>query len=217
MARKQVGILGSAFDPPHYAHAAMAVLALQQGSLDEVWLCPSPNRWDKTPVAPLDTRIRWAHMLAQRLCSMQFPVQVSTDELSLKEYRGSYVFLKHLSNMYTSCDFRPIVGLDAWQSIHLWRDPVTKTRNGELLKNEFSFLIFPRGHDSAHAIDQPHLLMPSLQERNDDLEILLACKGVSNLSSSAVRNAIAENRPLSFAFSEIEQDVRNSFVYARRA
>jgi hypothetical protein len=108
------------------------------------------------------------------------------------------------------------VGLDAWQTLHLWRDPVTNTRNGELLKKEFAFLIFPRGQDSLPAAEAPHLFMPALSEYDGKLATLLSCQGVSQLSSSAVRSAIAESKPLPFAFPEIEEDVRKSMLYARR-
>ncbi len=217
MAKKQVGILGSAFDPPHYAHAAMAIVALEKGSLDEIWLCPSPNRWDKTPVAPLDSRIPWTAMLAQELCSRNYPVQVSTEEIAFGEYRGSYVFLKHLSSQYEDICFRPLVGLDAWNSLHLWRDPVTGVRNGEILRKEFSFLVFPRGQDTPPCLESPHLLMPSLATLEKELTAILPCPSIGDLSSSLVRSALAESNSMPFVFPEIEKTVRESQYYTSKA
>jgi nicotinate-nucleotide adenylyltransferase len=213
MRKKRVGILGSAFDPPHYAHAAMAILALEAGVVDEVWLCPSPNRWDKTPVANLDTRLAWSEKFAAILREKKYPVEVCKDELSFETYRGSYVFLTHLTKHYCDITFFPIVGLDSWQSISLWRDPVSATRNGELVLREFSFLVFPRQEAATASISQPHVLMPQLSKALPYLETSLTANELESLSSSFVRKSLAQNLPNAFVFEILETKIRQSEIY----
>lgn len=46
--KKRVGVFGGAFDPPHYAHQAMAQAALQQLQLDQLCIFPTGDAWHKT-------------------------------------------------------------------------------------------------------------------------------------------------------------------------
>lgn len=45
--RRQVGLLGGTFDPPHIGHVVAAMSAGEALGLDEVWLVPAGDPWQK--------------------------------------------------------------------------------------------------------------------------------------------------------------------------
>ncbi len=203
----------------------MAILALESDAVEEIWLCPSPDRWDKTPVQSLDTREKWASLLAQRLTAAGFPTFVSNEERDLGVYRGTYVFLKHLNQKYPTNTFAPIVGWDAWESLNTWRDPTVGILNGNLLREEFPFLIVPRNlknnpqqaHLDSLSVSKPHLMLPTfatLQQKHGSL-FSIHCNEIANLSSSAIRKALATQQIILFAFPEIEEKIKCSGIYTK--
>jgi nicotinate-nucleotide adenylyltransferase len=216
MVTIRTGILGSAFDPPHYAHAAMAILALDSGEIDELWLCPSPARWDKTPLAPLEMRLRWSQLFAETLQSLGYPVTVNTEELKQGIFRGSYVFFSHLKESFPEREFFPIVGRDSWDSIPLWRDPVTATFNGHEMLRDFSFLIAPRidGTDrSSDGIPFPHKELPSLLSMEQRFQALFKAPQVAALSSSSIRESLHNGVKIHFCFANVENDILENNPY----
>jgi nicotinate (nicotinamide) nucleotide adenylyltransferase len=213
----RTGILGSAFDPPHYAHAAMAMLALDSGAVDEVWLCPSPPRWDKSPIASLEDRIQWAEIMAQSLRALEYAVTVSHEETKFDTFRGSYVFFSHLKKSFPQREFFAIVGLDAWQSIPLWRDPTMNIINGETMRREFPFLVVPRDGTTLRAnLPEPHKMLPSISEVEERYCALLGASEICTLSSSAVRETLSKNLPSIFCFESVENEVRKLNPYLRK-
>lgn len=146
--KEAVGILGSAFDPLHLGHVALALLAVKEGFVESLWLCPSPDRWDKTPNAPLSQRIGWTKLCADFLQKYGIDAQFSDAELTLGEYRGTYEFLRFLKEKYPRKSFRLIVGEDSLRSISEWRDPVAQIKNGSKLLSEFSLLVAPRSQQN---------------------------------------------------------------------
>ena len=45
---RSIGIFGGAFDPPHWAHRALAEAALQQLDLDQLYVLPTGHAWHKS-------------------------------------------------------------------------------------------------------------------------------------------------------------------------
>lgn len=214
MTTVRTGILGSAFDPPHYAHAAMAMLSLESGLVDEIWLCPSPDRWDKSPVANIKDRTEWAQLMAQSLRDLGFSVYVSEEESSFSTFRGSYVFFSHLKKRFPNREFYPIVGLDSWKNIPLWRDPTTNTMNGSAMADEFTFLVIPRdGLKMPENLPAPHKMLPSISEVEERYCSLLGATEICTLASSTIRQRISKNLQSKFCFSAVENEVNKLKPY----
>ncbi len=64
--RRRLGLLGGTFDPPHIGHLVAAVSVGDALGLDEVWLVPNGDPWQKRdrPVTPAPVRLAMARAAA---------------------------------------------------------------------------------------------------------------------------------------------------------
>lgn len=64
--RRRLGLLGGTFDPPHIGHLVAAVSVGETLGLDEVWLVPNGEPWQKRdrPVTPAVVRLALARAAA---------------------------------------------------------------------------------------------------------------------------------------------------------
>lgn len=142
-SKKTIAIFGGAFDPVHFDHIEISKLCLLRGLCKEVWLMPSPDRWDKQLNALVDERFE---MLSLAL-SGEKNIFLSDFEIRMGEYRGSYVTLCSLQEKFPDYSFRLLVGADCYSGIPRWRDPLhffgTEYNGKELLKN-FELIVFER-------------------------------------------------------------------------
>lgn len=223
---KRVGILGAAFDPPHYGHFLLAQLALQSGELDEIWLIPSPERWDKSPVGSGQQRLEWLQM-AVRECppALKNHLNVSDVELRLPAYRGTYWLLSQLRRTHPKMQFSLILGWDSFVGIPKWRDPTTGTLNGEELLKTTRFYVSPRAANPEFSAEHPHehpqgvVMLPALDDpAAGDVQWLNGCgqNAVAALSSSLIRASIGRDEELNFIFPKVQEEIKKSQVYARQ-
>ncbi|MEN9810834.1 MAG: hypothetical protein RLZZ488_2401 [Pseudomonadota bacterium] len=221
---KRVGILGAAFDPPHFGHFLLAQLALQSGELDEIWLIPSPERWDKSPVGTGQQRLEWLQM-AVRECpqALKSRLIVSDVELRLPTYRGTYWLLSQLRRTHPKTLFSLILGWDSFVGIPNWRDPTTGTLNGEELLRSTRFYVSPRAASHEYSAEHPRehpqgvVMLPALDDpAAGDVEWLNNCgqNAVAALSSSLIRAAIARGENLNFIFPKVHEEILKSQTYA---
>lgn len=140
----RVAILGGAFDPVHLDHLEMARAALSFGYCDEVWLLPSPDRWDKHPEAKAEHRLAMLRIGTQAL---GLPISVRDSEITAGEYRGSLHMLRRLHRDHPDHEFLLLVGADSVMNIPQWRDPLEydgTNPNGLDLLREFALIVYPR-------------------------------------------------------------------------
>ena len=83
----RIGIFGSAFDPPHNAHVALALAALAQLALDHLLVFPTGQAWHKT--RPLSGA---AHRLAMARLAFDGMERVSVDDRELRRTGPTYTF-----------------------------------------------------------------------------------------------------------------------------
>lgn len=223
-SEKRVGILGAAFDPAHYGHFLLAQLALQTGELDEIWLIPSPERWDKSPVGTGQQRLEWLNM-AVRECppALKGRLTVSDVELRLPTYRGTFWLLSQLRRTHPKTLFSLILGWDSFVGIPKWRDPTTGTLNGEELLKSTRFYVSPRASSHEFSAEHPHehpqgvVMLPALDDPlAGDVQWLKGCgqNAAAALSSSLIRAAIARGENLNFIFPKVQEEILKSQIYA---
>ncbi|MEY2986943.1 MAG: hypothetical protein RJB13_464 [Pseudomonadota bacterium] len=221
--QKRIGLLGAAFDPPHFGHLLLAQLALATGSLDEIWLMPCPARWDKKPVAPGQLRSLWLEQtIAHCPSELRTKLHVNQFELSQTEYRGTHWLVNTLRCMHPSKSFSLVLGWDSFVSIPAWRDPSTGTLNGNELLATTHCLVSPRATFSVTTVPHPEhhkngvSILPALD--SIDPKSIEWMEGispiqVSALSSSLVRRSIASGSVLQFNFAQVQKTIIKSHNY----
>lgn len=131
-----IGILGGSFNPIHIGHCILANYISQfVPSIDEVWLCVSPQNPLKGLADPAydNHRLEMAKLAIAGCRNLK----VCDIEFSLPRPSYSIDTLNRLKRDYPDHQFRMIVGSDNWVNFHKWKDYQT------ILK-DFGLLVYPR-------------------------------------------------------------------------
>ena len=221
---KTVVCLGASFDPPHFAHAAMALLASARVPGCEIWLLPSLSRWDKAPVAPFDDRALWCERLASRLRTLGAKASLSLAEREFDTvFRGTVVFMNALRLAHPSVTFLFLCGEDSLATLPSWRDPTSGVVNGLSLLEHFDILVVPRplGLDGENRPRPAHFahprvrFLPALTSLDATFQAEFGLRGsLSELASSRIRAGFKKGEEQTgFFFEDIEECIRDSGAY----
>jgi nicotinate-nucleotide adenylyltransferase len=120
-ARPAIGVLGSAFNPPHLGHLALAQEALWQLDLDEVLLVPTGEAPHKRIHDDPGRELRLA---MTRLAAADDPrFTVSTLEVGREGPSYTYETLELLAREREEPDLVFVMGADAAVGFESWREP----------------------------------------------------------------------------------------------
>lgn len=113
----RVGMFGGAFDPPHWAHRALAETALQQLGLDRLHILPTGQAWHKTRVlTPAEHRVA--------MCERAFAglPRVLIDQREIRRDGPSYTAdtLAELAAEYPGAQLFLILGADQLLAFRTW-------------------------------------------------------------------------------------------------
>ena len=113
----KIGLFGGTFDPPHAAHRAACLLAMQRLGLDRVWWMVTPGNplKDTRGLAPLSERIAAAKALAHHP-----RIDVTGVEADLHT-RYTYDTIAALVRRCPGVRFVWIMGADNLRSFHRWQ------------------------------------------------------------------------------------------------
>ena len=113
----KIGLFGGTFDPPHAAHRAACLIAMQRLSLDRVWWLVTPGNplKDTRGLAPLAERIAAAQKLADD------PRIVVTGVEAQMRSRYTYDTVRTLIARCPGVHFVWIMGADNLRSFHRWQ------------------------------------------------------------------------------------------------
>jgi nicotinate-nucleotide adenylyltransferase len=119
---KRIGVFGGAFDPPHNAHVALALAALQQLRLDALYVIPTGQAWHKArPLSPAADRLA--------MCELAFAglPAVRVDARETQRAGPSYTAdtLAELATEYPGADLYLVLGADqllAFKTWHRWEE-----------------------------------------------------------------------------------------------
>jgi nicotinate-nucleotide adenylyltransferase len=178
-----IGVLGSAFNPPHLGHLALAQEALWQLGLDEVILVPTGNAPHKRIA---DDPGREARMEMTRLAAADDD-RFSVSALEVEREGPSYTYetLEALAEERADRELVFVMGADAAVGLESWREP---ERVVELASLAVARRAGVSDSDVAAAM---HSL--GCEERASMLEM-----PQFGVSSSAVRERAKQGRPLRY-------------------
>ncbi len=119
---KRIGVFGGSFDPPHRAHVALALAALDQLQLSRLYIVPTGQAWHKARdlSAP-------EHRLAMTRLAFSGLAGVEVDDRELRRVGPSFTIdtLEALQADHPGAQLYLIIGADqfaALQSWHRWED-----------------------------------------------------------------------------------------------
>ena len=115
---RRIGVFGGAFDPPHLAHRAIAIAALQQLNLDELRVIPTGQAWHKARTLT-DARHRLA-MVELNFCDLP---GVVIDQRELARAGPSFTIdtLREIRAETPSAELFLLIGEDQARALTSWR------------------------------------------------------------------------------------------------
>jgi nicotinate-nucleotide adenylyltransferase len=182
-----IGVLGSAFNPPHLGHLALAQEALWQLGLDEVVLVPTGEAPHKRIH---DDPGREQRLAMTRLAAADDP-RFSVSTLEVERQGPSYTFetLRLLAEEKGEPDLVFVMGADAAVGLETWREPERVV--------ELARIAVARRAGISDADVGSVLRSLGAAERATMLEM-----PQFGVSSSAVRERAAAGRPLRYLVPE---------------
>ena len=114
---QRVGMFGGAFDPPHWAHRALAETALTQLGLDVLHILPTGHAWHKTRVlSPA------GHRLAMCARAFEGLPNVLVDDREIRRQGPSYTAdtLRELAAEHPGAQLYLVLGADQLLAFKTW-------------------------------------------------------------------------------------------------
>lgn len=117
-AKRQIGLFGGSFDPPHLGHVALVHAALALG-LDEVWVIPAlPVHRQLSGCADGFTRLGWL----EKIFAGQPRVKVVDWEVTRQQPTPAVDTLRRFRVNYPDLTPWLLLGVDAWVGLESWRE-----------------------------------------------------------------------------------------------
>ena len=118
MSRRQVGLFGGSFNPPHVCHSLASVWALQTTPIEEVWWVPTYNHAFGKDLVSFEDRVEMCRLATDGLNH----VAISQIERELGGESRTFDTVKALREKHPDCDFSLIVGTDILAETHKWKN-----------------------------------------------------------------------------------------------
>lgn len=114
---RRVAMFGGAFDPPHLAHVALAEAALDQLTLDRLYIVPTGHAWHKSRVLSAP-----AHRLAMTRLAFAGRAGVVIEERELHRPGPTFTFdtLSELQSENPGAQLYLVIGADQFAAFRQW-------------------------------------------------------------------------------------------------
>ena len=195
----RIGIFGGTFDPIHLGHLAAARAAMGCARLDRVLIMPSaqpPHRDAAT--APAGQRLA--------MCALAVEDEAGLEVSDLEIRRGGLSYtsdtLTELHRIHPADELYLILGWDAARLFSSWHEP-------EQVKRLASVVVV--GRPGTAAPDEAKLKSAGL----DGARTILCLEPTPDISGSALRQAIADGRPVAGLVPEkVARFIASHHLYA---
>jgi len=195
------GVLGSAFNPPHLGHLALAQEALWQLGLEQVLLVPTGEAPHKRIAEDPGRELRLA--MTRLAASDDARFTASTVEVEREGPSYTYETLEELAEQTGDSELVFVMGADAAVGLESWRNPQRVV--------ELARLAIARRAGIADA--EVAAMLRSLGAENRATMLEMPQFGVS---SSAVRERAAARRPLRYLVPEpVARFIEEKEIYSR--
>jgi nicotinate-nucleotide adenylyltransferase len=195
------GVLGSAFNPPHLGHLALAQEALWQLGLEQVLLVPTGEAPHKRIAEDPGRELRLA--MTRLAASDDARFTASTVEVEREGPSYTYETLEELAEQTGDSELVFVMGADAAVGLESWRNPKRVV--------ELARLAIARRAGIADAEVAAMLRSLGAEDRATMLEM-----PQFGVSSSAVRERAAAGRPLRYLVPEpVARFIEEKEIYSR--
>lgn len=151
MSNKVRALFGGSFDPPHFGHQMAILYLLEGGFADEVRVIPCAEHPFSKPLSPFADRLALCEAM---VAPFQGRAVVDPVESNMEGASYSYRTAEAMADRFPKDRLRWVVGSDAAQTTHQWR---------ELSRLEAVAPLFVLGR-SGHSLetDTAPLLLPAV-------------------------------------------------------
>ena len=173
MPRKQIGLFGGTFDPPHLGHLILASEAYSQLGLDRLlWiLTPEPPHKQDQNITSVEHRLAMVNLAIQDNSTFE----LSRVELDRPGPHYTLDTIQLIARQYPDADVTPIIGGDSLRDLPKWNRPKEllqachwvgvmrrpgEQENLEVLENDL-----PGISSKVHYVDAPLLEIASREIR----------------------------------------------------
>lgn len=180
----KIAVYSGSFNPLHIGHLAIMSHMTGKEGFDCVYLIVSPKNPLKDGISSSSGPERYAAALEAAGRHPELNVKVDDIELNMPEPHYTIRTLEALREREPENSFTLIIGADNLADIRRWKD------YGRILK-EFGVAVFPRTGFDLESIKA------DLLEEDPSYDILLTEAEMVDMSSTTIRNALAEGQDVS--------------------
>jgi nicotinate-nucleotide adenylyltransferase len=203
MSRKQIGLFGGTFDPPHIVHLILASEAAYQFNLSRLlWvLTPDPPHKQGQSITPLAHRLE----MTKRVIMDDPLFELSKMELERPGPHYTIDTVKLLAEQQPNADIVLLLGGDSLRDLPAWHQPAQLVR----AVHRIGVMRRPENSFDLTALEAQ---LPGLSEKVTFIDTLL-----QNLSSSEIRRRAAEAEPYRYYVLPAVYDyIESNQLYRKR-
>lgn len=117
----RIALFGGSFNPPHVAHALVALYVLETAPVDELWFVPTVRHAFGKDLASYDDRVAMCELAAAPL-GPRARVSRAEEDAAAKHGRESRTLflLEHLADAHPDAAFRLVIGADILHDTTQW-------------------------------------------------------------------------------------------------
>lgn len=189
---QKIGLYFGSFNPIHHGHLIIAMHMINESLVEQVWFVVSPQN----PLKKSNSLLNEYQRLYMVQLSIEGESRLRASDIEFRLPRPSYTIdtLTYLKEKYPEKDFSIILGSDSYLNLDKWK-------NYEVLKRDFSFLIYQR---------------PGFIIEKDLLPIhhTLTMAPMLDLSASFIRNALKQGKNIKYLVPDlVKEEIEKNNYY----
>jgi len=185
----EIGLYFGSFNPIHHGHLIIAMFVQQSTPLKEVWFVVTPQN----PLKPSASLLNEHHRYFMVQEAIQGEPSLKASNIEFHQPRPSYTVdtLAYLREQYPQHQFSVIMGSDAYQNFHRWKNPEVILKNhGIVVYKRPGFEINAPNNQITVLEKAPLLQISSTHIR----ELIKQGKSIRYLVPQRVMDEIIQNR-----------------------